>query len=93
MSIKRIIFLFIIVTVAFAVCIGFWMMHTDVALSPSPERVDNINEGNNDSGAKEIIVENKSENISDANLYTESLPDTSEIMENSKDAKDLPVKP
>lgn len=91
MSIKRIIFLFIIVAVVFAVCIGFWTMHTDVVLSPSPDSADYVNEGGKTPDSKDVIVDNNDENTSDASSYGETHLDASEDGAENKDVKKLPI--
>lgn len=87
MSIKRIIFVFIIVMVAFAVCIGFWLLHTDVVLSP--DSVDIPTESNDAADPVDAIVENGDQNVTDASSYVETIPDVSESAADGKDAKDI----
>lgn len=90
MSIKRIIFVFIMVVVAFAVCIGFWMTQTDVVLSP--ESVDIANGRNDDSDSGDVIVGGDNKNTTDASSYIETIPDASGAGSDAKDAKDLPLR-
>ena len=72
MSIKRIIFVFIMVVVAFAVCIGFWMTQTDVVLSP--ESVDITNGINDNQDSSDVIVGGENDNMTDASPYIETTP-------------------
>jgi len=90
MSIKRIIFLFIAIAVSFAVGLGFWTMHTDVVLSPAPEREPSADE-NSDAGNSGGAIVNGNENISVASPYAEALPDISEGGTENEDAKDFPI--
>lgn len=88
MSIKRIIFLFLAIVVSFAAGLGFWMMRTDVVLSP--ESVDNADKSGNIAD-KDAIVENGNENISNASPYVETLPGNSGIEIDSGNAKNVPA--
>ncbi len=87
MSIKRIIFLFIAVVVSFAVGLGFWMMNTDVVLSPAPEREADTDETSGAENFSGQIVESGNENMSDASSYGEKLPDPSEAEAGNLDAE------
>lgn len=91
MLIKRIVFLFIAVVVSFAVGLGFWMMNTDVVLSPAPESEVDADETGGAENLGGAFVESGNENMPDASSYGEKLSDPPEGEAGNQDAGYSPI--